>query len=344
MKKHPYPKFGLVTTWRSFLPLTDDPQSGFPVQPAILAGCKIMKEWGKVPLQVIQFPFFGFMTDEENAAKSDSLVEGLGGLCEELVPIIMSDADLHSGNYEQEEAYVETIAGGLSWAGKKGCRRACATLFEKWMSGNARISDADLPEANKRLAKLVAEGVKRAKERGPVPDEFHAEYLRPDKNGQPGEFSTYTDINRALWGVEAINEEIGGDVAFVRLMHDIAHAGDSLLSLEAIGKALVRMRDAGLTGITHASAPTTRGCLVDQSPWVIASLQQAAMLGVLETVLGEVFHWKDQLLNPLRADNIGFGKDTFNGRDGDSVMADNQTFTKAIVDAQVENGILEKAS
>lgn len=336
---------GLVTTHLGFLTMTGDPYGCG--RPHVVTGMERLTKLRPMPDGVIQFPVFPNMTDGSNNKAVDELVTGLKGMCKEIVPIIMFDADPH-GDDGQQEQYVTTLTAGLSWAGKHGCRRACATLYEKWMSGNPRVSDSNrLKDMDNRLGKLVGAAYKKAKAAGAIPDELHAEGLRPGwRNGVvcEGEFSTYTSLDRWVLGAHAINTEIGGDKPFVLVLPDAAHIGDSRMSVAEIRNWLKRMVSDKLGGIAHASAPTTRGCLHTAKAWLKGFLELLAKEGLLHTVLTEVFYWDDALLEALRAPHIGFGKNTFNGRTPNQVVIDGMNLVDELLTEFVFQNLLAQAA
>ncbi len=319
-------RVGAVTTTFAFFPLYPDPYGGLPPgRSVIVAGMERLKAITPYNPEIIQFPAFPDMTDGSRKAEVDHLITGLRPYGE-IVPVLMFGNDPHGSDAEQE-AYVTTLTNGFIWAGSHGFKNISGTFFEKWMSGNPRISDADLPAANTRLGKLIAEARKRAAAVGPIPDHIHAEYLRPDKTGGPGEFSSYTTLARAVPAILAMNEEIGGDKPFVLTLDDSAHAGDSLLTLAEQTPFIVQARDAGIIGISHISARTHRGCLLADGAYLSAWIAHRMRLKALKVLLSEEFYPHDRLLNPLRAENIGFGEDTFEGRSAERVMADGLGFT-----------------
>ena len=334
--------------------MTTDPYGGGEKTYA-QSGVEWIAGQNTVATDIWQFPTFPDMTDDGNEAVG-KLITGIGEHCEKQIPILMFTPTCKPfGTAAEQDEYVNVLAKGLLWAKGNGFNTVSATLLEDWMNGSAIMSDDDMPAAHKQVAGLVKRAVKKATDTGPIPDFMDVEYLRPGwvdgivgGTMAPGEFSRYVTLRRMVDGLLVVNDEIG-DLAptsrpWARGLHDFAHAGDSGFTLEQIGEQLRRMVAADIVGITHASVPTTRGCLTSAMEWIFACLKQAAELGALHTIIAEVFYWADALLEPLRAPEIGFGADTSKGRSVDQVFMDSLEMLVRLLNMLVDMEILDPAA
>jgi hypothetical protein len=145
-------------------------------------------------------------------------------------------------------------------------------------------------------------------------ESWHIEFLRP------GEFKTFTSLERGWAFVSAANKALGKK--FFKQLVDAAHCGDSGLSLAENQALVTRIAAAGELGIFHASAKTTRGCLSTDDGWIGALLTTAAQTGELRQVFVELFDHADPALELLRKLDPGHGIDTRDGRSYHEVAAD----------------------
>jgi hypothetical protein len=161
---------------------------------------------------------------------------------------------------------------------------------------------------------------------------WHIEFLRP------GEFRTFTDINRGRALVQAANAALGQK--FFKLIVDAAHCGNSGLSFDENIATIDQLAADDELGAFHATPPTTRGCLSTDDGWISVLLGAAARTGKLEKVYVEVFHHEDDALQPLRDLEPGFGIDTRDGRDYTQVVADGLENVTRILNNYVSRGIM----
>lgn len=257
-----------------------------------------------------QIPFF----TGANELDIEEMITGLKALALE-VHFIMMVGGANPMDPSDEDVVVGQLVGSLKAAQQHGVASVSSTSIEEWMNG---------PEGM-NLDTAVAQNVKvharAARESGLLDSgisAWHIEFLRP------GEFKTFTNLERAWAFVRAVNKEIGQD--FFKLLVDAAHMGDSGLSIEENQKLIAEIAEAGHMGIYHASSPTTRGCLSTDDGWIGATLLAAAKTGKLQTVFVELFHHEDPALEALRNHDPGHGIDTRDGR----------SYTQATIDGLVE--------
>lgn len=257
-----------------------------------------------------QIPFFAG-ADEADVTEMMSGLKDLGLA----VHIIMMVGGANPMNPADEDAVVGQLVGSLKAAKKHGVASVSSTSIEEWMNGPA---DMNLDKAVAQNVKVHARAVAESGLLDSGIGAWHIEFLRP------GEFKTFTNIDRAWSFVKAINQQLGQD--YFKLLCDAAHMGDSGLTIEENKKLLTEIAAAGHMGIYHASCPTTRGCLSTDDGWIGATLRAAAETGKLETVFVEIFHHEDPALEGLRNLDSGHGIDTRDGR----------SYTQVTIDALVE--------
>jgi hypothetical protein len=231
------------------------------------------------------------------------------------VHLIMMVGGANPMNPKDEDAVVAQLLSSIKAALDNGAVSVSSTSIEEWMNGEA---DVDFDAA---IAQNVKVHLRAAKESGLLDSNitsWHIEFLRP------GEFKTFTNLQKAWEFVKAANKELGRD--FFKLLVDAAHMGDSGLSIEENQKLIAEIAAAGHMGIYHASAKTTRGCLSTDDGWIAATLLAAAKTGKLETVFVELFHHQDAALEALRNLESGHGVDTLDGR----------SYTQAVIDGLVD--------
>lgn len=294
---------GVVPTHIKFVGgLVPDEQGKFPREAdgrhMIVAEMDRICQLSPVRPTCTQIPFFAG-ADE---AEVSELISGLRdlGLA---IHFIMMVGGANPMNPADEDAVVGQLVGSLTAAQKYGIASVSSTSIEEWMNGP---TDMDLGEA---IAQNVKVHARAARESGLLDSgisAWHIEFLRP------GEFKTFTSLERAWSFVKAVNKELGTD--FFKLLCDAAHMGDSGLSIEENQKLIAEIAAADHMGIYHASCPTTRGCLSTDDGWIGATLRTAAETGKLETVFVEIFHHEDPALEALRNLDPGHGIDTRDGR------------------------------
>lgn len=231
------------------------------------------------------------------------------------VHLIMMVGGANPMDPADEDSVVSKLKSLLKAALTHKVASVASTSIEEWMNGPA---DADFDAA---VAQNVKVHIRAARESGLLDSEisaWHVEFLRP------GEFKTFTNIEKAWAFVKAANKELGRD--FFKLLVDAAHCGDSGLSISENQRLIGEIAAAGHLGIFHASAKTTRGCLSTDDGWIGATLFAAAKSGKLETVFVELFHHEDAALEALRALDPGHGVDTLDGR----------SYTQAAIDGLVD--------
>jgi hypothetical protein len=258
----------------------------------------------------VQISLFPGTCDEDIA----EMMEGLKALHLD-VHLIMMVGGANPMNPADEDAVIGQLMGSLRAAIRYGAATVASTSIEEWMNGPV---DMDLDTA---IAQNVRLHVRAVRESGLLDSNitsWHIEFLRP------GEFKTFTNIQRAWSFIKAINRELGHD--YFKLLIDSAHMGDSGLSIEENQCLIAELATANHMGMFHASAKTTRGCLSTDDGWIGATLLAAAKTGKLETVFVEAFRHDDPALQPLRDLEPGHGVDTTDGR----------SYTELIMDGLVD--------
>jgi hypothetical protein len=260
-------------------------------------------------MSVVQISYFSSSDPEEMA----EIVSGLKAMGLEVQYVIMVGG-ANPMNPADEDAVVAQLVSSVKSAIHHGVRHVSSTSIEEWMS-------ADAPRTGEAFEAAVAQNVKlhlrvyqEAGIEGSCIENWHVEFLRP------GEFKTFTNVDRGWSFVKAANQALGRK--FFKLLVDAAHCGDSGLSLAENVDLITEICKAGEFGIFHASAKTTRGCLSTDDGWISALLTAAAKTGELKHVFVEVFDHADPTLEPLRELEPGHGVDTRDGRSYTEVVAD----------------------
>jgi hypothetical protein len=311
--------FGIVPTHLKFVGgLVPDDQGKFPREEdgrlAVVAEMDRICRQSPVRPTCTQIPFFAG-ADEGDVTE---LISGFAAL-DLQVHLILMVGGANPMEPSDEDAVVSQLVPSLIAARKHGVASISSTSIEEWMKeGEVRRDGADFEAAVAQTAKLH---VRAARESGLADSgitAWHIEFLRP------GEFKTFTDLNRAWTFVKAANKALGKD--FFKLLIDAAHLGDSGLSIEENQRLIGEIAAAGHMGIYHASAKTTRGCLSTDDGWIGATLHAAAATGKLDAVFVEIFHHEDPALADLRNMDPGHGIDTRDGR----------SYTQTTIDGFVE--------
>ncbi len=307
-------QLGVVTTHFKFVGgIAPDAHGKFPRDAAgvlrVLSEMKQLHDISPVKMSIVQIPFFASADPAEVA----EMIAGLKALDLEVHFIIMVGG-ANPMNPADEDAVVAQLVASLKAAISHGIRHVSSTSIEEWMGADETRSGRDFYEAIEQNVKIHLRVYQEAGIEGSCVENWHIEFLRP------GEFQTFTNIDRGWAFVSAANKALGKK--FFKLLVDAAHCGDSGLSI-AENKALIaQIGAAGELGIFHASAKTTRGCLSTDDGWIGALLTSAARTGELQHVFVEVFDHTDPALELLRKLDPGHGIDTRDGRSYNEVTAD----------------------
>ena len=300
-------QLGVVPTHIKFLGgLVPDGDGKFPRGAsgslAIVETMRHLCEHAAFRPQCVQIPFFA----SADPGEVQELVSGLRGLELEVHFIIMIGG-ANPMDPADEDATVAQLVTSLKAAVAHGIRHVSSTSIEEWMSAKEGRREGAAFEAaiaqNVRVHQRVYDEAGLA---GSCVENWHIECLRP------GEFKTFTDVDRGWAVVHAANKALGR--TFFKLLVDAAHCGDSGLSIEENAALIAKIAAAGELGIFHASAKTTRGCVSTDDGWIGALLTEAARTGRLEHVFVEVFHHEDPALEALRQMDTRHGVDTRDGR------------------------------
>lgn len=295
---------GLVPDESGNLPRTTDGQL------VILSDLDKLREISRVKIDAMQMPVIP-------GANESDLDEIAGALKEremDFYPVLMvGGAD--PMNPDDESAVVEQLLGGLEAAKKHRVSAVASTSIECWMmEGATRKDGKEFEKAVEQNAKLH----KRVYEEAGLADSsietWHMEFLRP------GEFQTFTDLDRLWKFLQAANQVLGK--TFFRSLTDAAHCGDSSLTIPENEALIAQMGASDELGCFHASAKTTRGCLSTDDGWIGALLTAAARTGTLKQVFVEIFRHDDPALQGLRDLDPGHGIDTTDGRNYNQCVAD----------------------
>lgn len=259
-------------------------------------------ESSPVKLSIVQIPFFA----SADAAEVKEMVDGLRSLGLE-VHFIMMVGGANPMDPADENAVVSQLVTSVKAAIAHGIKHISSTSIEEWMrSGEVRRDGADFESAVAQNVKVHLRVYEEAGLSGSCVENWHMEFLRP------GEFKTFTSVERGWAFVKAANKALG--TKFFKLLVDAAHCGDSGVSIEENERLIAQLGASGELGIFHASAKTTRGCLSTDDGWIGALLTAAAKTGQLRHVFVEIFHHEDPALAALRSMDPGHGIDTRDGR------------------------------
>ena len=275
-----------------------------------LAGMEELIGISMVRIAAVQLPFFA----SADAGDVAELIAGLKGMGLEIHFVLMVGG-ANPMNPADEDAVVEQLVASLKAAVTHGVRHISSTSIEEWMSAKeGRREGAEFEAAIAQNVRVHLRAYREAGLEGSCVENWHIEFLRP------GEFKTFTSVERGWAFVKAANEALGRK--FFKLMVDAAHCGDSGVSIGENQELVTHLAAAGELGIFHASAKTTRGCLSTDDGWIGALLATAARTGQLRHVFVEVFHHEDPALEALRKLDPGHGVDTRDGRSYAEVTAD----------------------
>jgi hypothetical protein len=310
----PKVQLGVVTTHFKFVGgIVPDENGKFPRDAdgslRVLKEMKELCEVSPVKMSIVQIPFFA-SADEDEVTE---MIDGLKAMDLEVHFIIMVGG-ANPMNPADEDAVVSQLVKSLKAAIKHGIRHVSSTSIEEWMSADvAREGDA-FDAAIEQNVKVHLRVYQEAGVEGSCIENWHIEFLRP------GEFKTFTNVDRGWAFVKAANKTLGKK--FFKLLVDAAHCGDSGLSIAENQELITKIAEAGEFGVFHASAKTTRGCLSTDDGWISALLTAAAKTGELKHVFVEVFDHTDPALELVRKLDSGHGIDTRDGRSYTQVTAD----------------------
>ncbi len=232
-----------------------------------------------------------------------------------------------------EDAVVAQLVPSIQAAIAHGIRHLSSTSIEQWMNvTDSRREGADFEAAVAQNVKVHLRAYEESGLDGSCVQDWHIEFLRP------GEFNTFTSLERSWAFVSAMNRALGKP--FFKQLVDAAHCADSGVSLAENQALVARIAAAGELGIYHASAKTTRGCLSTDDGWIAALLTSAAETGELKHVFVEVFDHEDAGLQALREMVPGHGVDTRDGRSYAQVVADGLADTARRLNNLAARGIL----
>jgi hypothetical protein len=276
----------------------------------VVEGVRNLVETSRVPFGCVQVSIFPGTDPGEIGA----LVGGLKGLGLE-VDFVLMVGGVNPMNPADEDAVLAQLLPSLKAAAAYGTRHVSSTSIEEWMSANeTRREGADFEAAIAQNVKLHLRAYEEAGLAGSSIESWNIEFLRP------GEFKTFTSLDRGWAFVSAANKALGKP--FFKLLVDAAHCGDSGLSIAENQALIGKIADAGELGVFHASAKTTRGCLSSDDGWIAVLLTAMAKTGKLKHVYVEMFDHEDAALETLRKLDPGHGVDTRDGRSYTEVMAD----------------------
>ncbi|MEO8616081.1 MAG: hypothetical protein ABI600_13135 [Luteolibacter sp.] len=310
----PKVQLGVVTTHFKFVGgIVPDEDGRFPRDEngelRVLAEMKKLGAISPVTMNIVQLPFFSTADPVEVA----EIINGLKALDLEVHFIIMVGG-ANPMNPTDENAVVTQLVSSLKAAITHGIRHVSSTSIEEWMSADEAREGAAFDAAIAQNVKVHMRVYEEAGVAGSCIENWHIEFLRP------GEFKTFTNVDRGWSFVKAANQSLGEK--FFKLLVDAAHCGDSGLSIAENQELIQQIAAAGELGVFHASAKTTRGCLSTDDGWIGALLTAAAMTGELKHVFVEVFDHTDPALELVRRLDPGHGIDTRDGRSYTQVTAD----------------------
>jgi hypothetical protein len=307
-------QLGVVTTHFKFVGgIVPDVNGKFPRDAdgtlRVLSEMKKLVETTRVKMTTVQISFF----PAGDAEEINEMVNGLKALDLE-VQFILMVGGANPMNPADEDAVVSQLVNSIQAAIRHGIRQISSTSIEEWMSDSPPQVGPDFAAAIAQNVKVHLRAYEEAGIAGSCIENWNIEFLRP------GEFKTFTNLDRGWSFVKAANLALGH--TFFRLVVDAAHCGDSDLSITENVALIEKIAAAGEFGIFHASAKTTRGCLSTDDGWIGALLTAAAKTGALTDVFVEVFDHRDEALGALRKLEPGHGVDTRDGRSYTEVAAD----------------------
>ena len=307
-------RLGVVPTHLSFVGcIVPDASGKYPRDATgeilLIAGMKELCAISPVKPSCVQVSFF----PGTDPTEIDELVSGLKALDLD-VDFILMVGGVNPMNPADEDAVVAQLLPNLKAAIAHGARNVSSTSIEGWMSTEPRRDGAAFEAAIAQNVKVHLRAYQEAGLADSCIENWNFEFLRP------GEFKTFTNLERSWAFVSAANQALGRK--FFKQLVDAAHCGDSDLSIADNVALIARIAAAGELGIFHASAKTTRGCLSTDDGWIGALLTAVAKTGELRQVFVELFDHADPALEALRNLDPGHGVDTRDGRSYNQVAAD----------------------
>jgi len=276
----------------------------------VVAGMQRLCASAPVKMSIVQLSFFS-ASDPLDVAE---MMEGLKALGLE-IHFIMMVGGANPMNPADEDAVVDQLVSSIRSAISHGVRHLSSTSIEEWMNPTeVRRDGAEFEAAISQNLKVHLRAYEESELANSCVETWNIEFLRP------GEFKTFTNLERVWQFVRAANEALG--TKFFKLLVDASHCGNSGLSIPENQKLIAQIAESDELGIFHASAPTTRGCLSTDDGWIAALLTAAAKTGKLKQVFVEVFDHTDAALEPLRNVEPGHGVDTRDGRSYNDVVVD----------------------
>lgn len=275
----------------------------------VVKGVSDLLEISPVAFSCVQVSLFpGTQTEE-----LDTLVGGLKALGLD-VDFVLMVGGVNPMNPEDEDAVVAQLLPSLKAAVAHGASHVSSTSIEEWMSVDAPREGADFDAAIAQNVKVHVRAYEEAGLADSSIESWNIEFLRP------GEFKTFTSLERGWQVISAINQALGN--TFFKILVDAAHCGDSGVPMAENQALIAKIADANELGVFHASAKTTRGCLSSDDGWIPTLLTAMAKTGALKHVYVEMFDHEDDALEGLRKLEPGHGVDTRDGRSYTEVMAE----------------------
>jgi hypothetical protein len=310
----PEVQLGVVTTHFKFVGgIVPDENGKFPRGAdgalLVLSEMKALCEISPVKMSIVQIPFFA----SANSTEVAEMITGLKAMGLEIHYIIMIGG-ANPMNPGDEDAVVAQLVPSIKSAIHHGVRHVSSTSIEEWMSSDEARNGEAFDAAIAQNVNLHLRVYQEAGIEGSCIENWHIEFLRP------GEFKTFTNVDRGWAFVKAANKALGKK--FFKLLVDAAHCGDSGLTIAENQDLITKICEAGEFGVFHASAKTTRGCLSTDDGWISALLTSAAKTGELKHIFVEVFDHTDPALELVRKLDPGHGIDTRDGRSYTQVTAD----------------------
>jgi len=306
-------QLGIVPTHLRFVGgLVPDDQGKLPRNAdgdiAVVTGVRELLEKSPVRFTCVQVSLFPGTSPED----LNLLVPGLKELGLD-VDFVLMVGGVNPMNPEDEDGVLGQLLPLLKSAVQHGARHVSSTSIEEWMSAEPPREGADYEAAMEQNAKLHVRAYEEAGLEGSTVQSWNIEFLRP------GEFKTFTSLQRGWECIHAINEKLGKP--FFKILVDAAHCADSGVSLAENQALVTRIAAANELGVFHASAKTTRGCLSSDDGWIGGMLAAMAATGALKHVYVEMFDHADDALEALRQLEPGFGVDTRDGGSYTDIMA-----------------------
>ena len=276
----------------------------------IVAGMRELCAASRVAMNCVQISVFPGCHDGD----LDEMITKLRALGL-YVDLIMMLGGVDPKNPADEDGVVAQLLPSVKAAVKHGIGTISSTSIDVWMAPEGTgLTGAAFEAAVAQNVKAHLRVIEEAGLLDSCVKSWHIEFLRP------GEFQTFTNIDRGRAYVQAANAALGKK--FFKLIVDAAHCGNSGLSIDHNIATIRSLGENDELGAFHATPPTTRGCLTTDNGWIGALLAAAAATGKLEKVYVEMFDHEDAALQPLRDLEPGFGVDTRDGRSYAETVAD----------------------